>query len=1410
MAVTPASLTSTGTVSLLANNIDLATMGSFTVGNGQSVVLNSPNTISIWGPLNTFSVGNGPVGGSVTIQTPQSIIAQGINTSAQNNFGGNITLSAGGGIVAQNLNSVGFNNTSGTVTVGSTGSSVSLGSINTTNDHISANVTISASTYANVGAISTTTSGGDASGNVSIVANGAISTGAINTIASSQTSGSIDLVAGSTLSASDLTAAGSGAVSGSIGLAAPSNISTGSLDVSSVGDSGASGGNIITTSGGGLTTGQINAFGVSGTGYVLLSASGSILTGNISTSVSNSGSNAGNVSVTAGGSLVTGSVNASNVTTAFGGQGGNVTLIGNTSVTTRDISTLDVNEFGSNAGNVIVVSPSGAININGFINTTSLEPSVVNSPSTLSGSVALTAAGTISAYGINTSNGNLTAGNIFVSSGSNAASAVSVGRLDTSSGSSTAGTNGTIYLGANVGTFSKGFSASGNLNIAFSLVNSESGTKTTQAYLFSNLGQNQVISGSSFTISDNTTSGFNIYPGVYTTIGASGSPTALTLSLGGDSRTIVPIVSTGDMYLNGLNANNTVGGSLQYQLNGYTAEVVSGGPIGITLSNNLTTNAQPNGTAGNVGLIAMGSGSVNSTAPTISGNSLALYSEGHSVTATTTISPISLFAGNAGSITISDTVSNANISSAFAGSSSTLSITNAGNINIAGPAFAGIVLLTATSPASFAFANITTNSVVYANSVATIKAGSSSPIAGDITLNNTVFSPLIQLTNAAGSIGGSGLLDGSTVFATSNSGLMNLNALATTVTAQTSGNVTINTFSPTLNFTSANGGSGSVFTVTGNSNIAVGAVTISGAEVSMTTTGDITANASATFAATGSLNLVAGGNVSLPGTVNTGGGLNSNGANISMTGYGISTGAIFSNGLGAGQGGSISLTATNANVVTGAGDNIQSTGSSGGNITISAANGISIGVLGNLGNLITTANTLAGGNVTLTTGSSTNSATILTGNITTSGGTSNVANGGSVVIADNGSVSSTLSVGNIQTSVAGGTNTGGGTVNVTSSGTLVTGSITTSAVYGGSQYLSSTGGTINTGALNANGSTGQGGSISLIATNGGVSTLANSISSTGQSGGDVTIVSTAGINVTPGSGIAIDTAGSAGSGGNVILTTGLSSNSVALTTGSITTTGTTNGGLVMLVNSESSTAITALTVGTITTDASGANGHAGPVALVATGEIIETGNISAQALTGASSMGGSLFISSGGTGATAIDIQGATVSTNAAGTAGSIIMLTQQPASSKANPTNITTPVPTFTGGVTSGTYLNYGLFNASSTVPAALNITPFAGSINIRPGGYQQVTGSSGSPIALSINENGDTQMVAPINIGAFDGSTNSLYVTSITQTTGLDNIALVTSRRHFLHWYSDTGKRDELFHCLVSACVDGGQQCH
>ena len=304
---------------------------------------------------------------------------------------------------------------------------------------------------------------------------------------------------------------------------------------------------------------------------------------------------------------------------------------------------------------MVAVSTGGAININGAIET--------YGHGDHSGAVSLSAAGTISVNGINTSNQNYEAGNIFISSGASGLPAVSLGAVDTSTGQTTAGYGGQSFFGANVAG-SNGPSPVGNANISFTLASTYSGTVSASPYLFYNGNPSSITTDTTISVEPSLVV---IFPGVYTTdIGSAVTPVAITLDLNGDSRTIVPVISSGNVYLSGFSANNAVGGSLAYQKNGYEVLLLSNGGTGIVLSGDVTAAHFTGGNDGNVSLAAFGSGGISQSAGTISGNSLLIYSTANSIGSsgnpvTTDIAPISAFTSGSGNVYVSATNPNVTI-----------------------------------------------------------------------------------------------------------------------------------------------------------------------------------------------------------------------------------------------------------------------------------------------------------------------------------------------------------------------------------------------------------------------------------------------------------------------------------------------------------------------------------------------------------------------------------------------------------------------------------------------------------------------------------------------------------------------------------------------------------------------------
>src|SRR5262249_21621873 len=160
--------------------------------------------------------------------------------------------------------------------------------------------------------------------------------------------------------------------------------------------------------------------------------------------------------------------------------------------------------------------------------------------------------------------------------------------------------------GANVAGVN-GLSATGNTAISFTRVSAYSANPTPNAYLFYNGNPSTINSDVTLTVTDTSVT---IVPGLYSgSIGHLGPHVTITPDRGGDSRTIVLVLSANNIYLSGFVADNTSGGgALGYQNNGYRVLIGSGGLFGIDLAGDVTSIAVGGGTAGNAILTAFGAG----------------------------------------------------------------------------------------------------------------------------------------------------------------------------------------------------------------------------------------------------------------------------------------------------------------------------------------------------------------------------------------------------------------------------------------------------------------------------------------------------------------------------------------------------------------------------------------------------------------------------------------------------------------------------------------------------------------------------------------------------------------------------------------------------------------------------------
>jgi fibronectin-binding autotransporter adhesin len=1365
--LTPGSVvgTSFAPVTINGEHINLAAFGGLSL---QTINLNALKSIEVWGDM---TMANSGTPRDVIIGSFNGVITQDINTAG--NPGGAITIGALNSITTGNLA------TNGSGVPGSVSLTSILRYITTGNISVNGSpgnvVDLTAAQDVSTGDILTS---GNVGGNVSIVAGNVISTGTINS-SSSGSGGNISLSAGDSIAGLDIVSTAGSGTAGSISMTAPDSVSVPdfiSVRAISANNNNGFGGSINVATGGSIAANDITSAGSNRAGDINLTSSDVVYVGNVSAAgVCCGNSDSGSIKIIGAG-LTLGSLTASSLSS---GAGGSVVLLSSADVSTGDILTRVTAGSGDPGGDVIVVSTDGAIKVNGAIATTSLNNT--------SGSVSLTAKDEISVNGIRTfSPTGAVSGNIFVSSGGAGLDVVSLGIIDSSSANAAAGALGQIFIGV-PGVLLNGPSGP-TAQVSFTTASNSLTQATPTPYLFySGNSPSAIAGGAATTLRVRTDTGVNVFPGGYATdIGASGNGANISFDFNGDSRIIVPIISRDNIYLANFNADNTgVGTTFPYQNNGMTAIVISGdtfagGATGITLSGNVTANPKVGGTAGSISLLTYGLGGsiIRTGAANISGGkNLTLYSATGNIGGTgpanhvqTTISPISVFAGD--NIFLSANAASTTISLGIAGALNSLEIVSAGTLTTAGTIFGDNVNLQTTSVGIPS--NLVTSGLVYAKSIVNLSTDT-----GNVVTNGTVFGHDIVTAVTTGAIEGSGELRAEFITLTTAQGGIDVTTFSNAITADAPlGNVTIVSESPNVALKGTI--SGQTIDVSGSSNIFIPgapmAGVISGAQINISTLGNITAMPLSSITPRGVLN------ISALGTVDIGAGViqadatvtGASGAAINISGYSLKIdGTLSSRGLSGGSGGPISLTSTRGavnavSIDTGVGS------FNGGDVTITAANGVNL--TGSPTSIFTNAGNAAGhgGYIQISTGSFNNALATITvaGQLSSGGG----AAGGVVSVLN----SAPLTVQNNIT-VAGGINTDSqraGVVSVRSSGSVTLSTVSADGAHGADIYVS--GYQVATSGIATFATSGSGGNVVLIGTTGGITVSGpiNTSATNGaavNSGGNVTMMSANGITVTGG----IQTSAALGSGGYVIGSTGAVANNATVSTSTINTSGTTSGGLVMLVNSALETGTTNMTVGNITTDATGQDGKAGPVSLVSSGGII-IGDIFARATNGASTSakGGSVFISSGSTSTAvgaAIDSLGTSINTSAtaggANRAGNIILLSRETADTL-SPANIDTSGVTISqaGGIV-GDILDFGKFNAPATVPGNLVVTTDDLSINIRPGGYQAV----GASTAVSLDTGGDTQMVVPINSGA----AGALLLSSLAQvgSNKLDNVAVMAT---------------------------------
>jgi CHAT domain-containing protein/uncharacterized protein YunC (DUF1805 family) len=515
---------STGTPSLAGNNIVLQPVIS---GSNLSVTNSLPTTVPFTSAQTTFGRGdtnstvniNGNLSfsGELLVQSPGGTIgAAGSNLTGS---GAAITFQGSQDITTGNIT-----NSGGTVTI----TSIS-GNINTSAGNINTNSAIS-----NGGAIALTTASGNIITNGLYSYSSAMGGNGGNITIQVTTAGDIN-----TNATADLNVTSISGNSGAIALSAPGNIAAGNLNTASVNNAGNSGngGRISIDAGGKILAGNLNtnsyavnsagnagnvalsapnasitinnidasANGAGGTsgngGAIVVTATGNILSGNV-TSTSSS-SNAGNITLNS----TSGTIDSGNLNASANNQGGAIAVTATGNILSGNVTSASSS---SNAGNITLNSTSGTIgsgNLNASANNQGGAIAVTATGNILSGNV--TSASTSSNAGnitLNSTSGTIDSGNLNASA-NNQGGAIAVtatgnilsGNVTSASSSSNAGN---ITLNSTSGTID-----SGNLNASANNQGGAIAITATGDITTGGVQSNSTVSGSGGNITVNTTGG---------------------------------------------------------------------------------------------------------------------------------------------------------------------------------------------------------------------------------------------------------------------------------------------------------------------------------------------------------------------------------------------------------------------------------------------------------------------------------------------------------------------------------------------------------------------------------------------------------------------------------------------------------------------------------------------------------------------------------------------------------------------------------------------------------------------------------------------------------------------------------------------------------------------------------------
>ena len=770
--VTPSTLTnvaSSGNFKFNAGTISLAGSSGVRFSNAQNIEISSTNSLAVLGDLvNTFG---GAFSSNVKLNSGSSLMIQNLGSSTCcTSFPTSVILTATGSVSGRDI----IVPDGGIFQASSATSYVSLGKVRSggssfyqgggiqiSSEDYTSTGDLNAESFTNGALVSVSSASSITVGNIFTYANGhggdilLSATGPISALhlhgdgaCCNKNAATVTIKStNSYVSIGSINAAN--AYGGQVVSQAGSYINIG--DIATIGGHTTSIGssNIALTAGSSINVGNLSSFptGCCGDirgGDITMTAGGSINYGSLRTGFLNTYI-AGDVSLTAGGTISGGTINTSD------SQAGNVNLAASGRISIRQIDASHSNAacFGNCiGGNVIAMSLTSGITVNGSIST--------NSSSGVAGSVALAAAGNILVSNINTSS-NTAAGSIFVSSGSAAAGAVTVGTLDSSSSNNAANSAGSIFLGANTaGT--NGPSATGNANISFALASNFSQSKTVNPYLFYNGASSTINASRTINVKYSASpTDVDIFPGVYTgKIGSSGSPVTLTLDLGGNSRTLVPVISQDDVFLSGFTANNS--GAMVSQKNGYPVLVASNGATGISLSGNISTLHTSTGSDGLIYLYSLGNGgNTAQSGGSITGGTLNIFSPrastdlGSSGTPiTATITDFNAVVGNGADLFLNAT---GNLTTGTVVASGAIQITASGNLTVATVDATVSANLKSSGGALFGLDRITVPTLTLAaQDDITLRTSSTAVSAtstvGDVDIQN--FSPVLTINNSSG------------------------------------------------------------------------------------------------------------------------------------------------------------------------------------------------------------------------------------------------------------------------------------------------------------------------------------------------------------------------------------------------------------------------------------------------------------------------------------------------------------------------------------------------------------------------------------------------------------------------------------------------------------------------------------